>query len=834
MLVVPNEFPTQELPYRLALIGEAPGADEEVQGKPFVGATGRLLNALLPQCDIRRSACFVGNISQVRPPGNKIEALRYDGEEIQAGLKQLKADIDFVKPNAIFLMGRLSVLAAGIPIQIEKKSDDDTAFTISSYRGSIFKCRDLASPFYGYKCIAGLHPAYVMRNYDTIPLFTFDLQRARREADFGDLRLTQRHFDLDLTTSDLCRRLDAISESDLVSIDIEGGIATGVRCVGISLSATTGFIITFHDRGLDEQARLFRALARVLSSPSIPKVLQNSLYDNFVLSWLFKMPIRNVVHDTMLSGWEIYPELPKGLGTQTSIWTDQPYYKNERKSIDPRTLHAYCCTDSSVTWEIANKHRQYLDNPAFHPVNIKTGKTHAREHFDFNMSLLPIFHYMELKGIRYNSQLAKEKLDIVTVEMAELKSRFDQFARCDLNPNSPKQMCDVLYSKLGYEPQYTKEHGRKTDKRTANKEALLNLLKDDSTSFTYWLLKWKALEGQRKQLEISPDADSRVRCGFNIVGTETGRFTSYESPTGTGSNLQTITKVLRDIYTADEGKIMFKVDLAGADGWTVATHCKRLGDSRMWEDYCTGIKPARVIAAMYQKGRQISQLPPAELKAFLKTCDIPEWLYFSSKRVQHGSNYKLGKLKMSGVILMDSWKESGEPVWITPKDCELLQNLYMSRYIGVEWWHQWAERELRDTKKLLAASGHTRHFFGRPNDHETLRAFLAHEPQANTTYALSMAFRRLWLDPENRDGDKLIIEPLLQVHDEMVGQFPEDKLDWALAKIKSYMQNDLTIAGTDLQIPFEGFYGPHWNMHDAGCGSFQKKKCTCTIEHRSI
>src|SRR6516164_4787530 len=79
-----NENSTLAQPYRIAVIGDAPGRDEEIQGKPFVGMAGKMLNNLLQHAGIVRAACFVGNICQHRPPNNDIKRFALDGPEIQS------------------------------------------------------------------------------------------------------------------------------------------------------------------------------------------------------------------------------------------------------------------------------------------------------------------------------------------------------------------------------------------------------------------------------------------------------------------------------------------------------------------------------------------------------------------------------------------------------------------------------------------------------------------------------------------------------------------------------------------------------------------------------
>jgi len=128
---------------------------------------------------------------------------------------------------------------------------------------------------------------------------------------------------------------------------------------------------------------------------------------------------------------------------------------------------------------------------------------------------------------------------------------------------------------------------------------------------------------------------------------------------------------------------------------------------------------------------------------------------------------------------------------------------------------------------LPASNGFTRKFFGRNSLKrcEILGEALAHLPQVYTTYATVKAAARLWNDPENRlpknqlletSASKLRVEPLHQVHDELVVQFKKDDLDWAKSKIKTYFNNEITIAGQRIIIPYDGQYGTNWAMDSKG------------------
>jgi len=803
--ILPNRFPltlSTSSNIRLAIVGECPNPHDFAAGKPFSGSGGNLLTGALNAVGIMPSSCFLGYVCQSTPPNGDIEHLDKSSYEITNGLRQLREDLNKFQPNCTLYLGATALWAAG------------SFHKIHTYRGSLFK------DVHGRKALATYSPSYIIKCWDDSPLFQFDIARAVTEASSPELNLPQRKLSGNMTASEVLNRLANIPEGTLTSVDIEGGVpdptATtykhldGVTCIGISTDPLDAFIIPLQD--FDDQTKLIvmKEFCKLMANPKIPKVLQNSLYDYTVLAWLWKLPTANIRFDTMLSGWEIYPELPKGLGTQASIWTREPYYKFERTADDTgdgrdaKTIHyEYCCKDAAVTLEIHQAHMAAM-SPA------------QRSHYEFNMSLIPSLQFMSLRGIRYDQAANDLKKSEVHAKMQELQMACETHAGGQINLNSPKQMTELLYRKLGFEPQYKVEKGRKTNKLTADSDAMLKLVVKAKTAvhpFLSCALAWKKLEGVRKQLEITTDHDGRVRCSYNLVGAETGRLSCSGSVTGSGTNLQTIMKENRQFYCADPGYHFFQCDLEGADGWTVAAHAASLGDPTMIEDYYAKLKPAKVIALMHVVGPHVNDMSRADLKTLLKSTDIPDHIYAICKVVQHGSSYGMGANRMSENLLEKSFKKSADSsiLSVPPADCKRIQALFFKRYPGVLSWQRWVEQQLFRGRTLGSASGHIRTFFGRSGDQQTLKAALAHEPQANTTYATNLAMQKLWLDPENRTKTgSLIIQPLHSVHDALCGQFPISRTEWAVGKIREWFNNPIRIGNEQILIPFEGGYGPTW------------------------
>lgn len=841
--LVPNEFPTIKAPYRIAFIGDSPGFDEVNAQQPFMGQAGRMLEGSMQAVGIARRACYLGNVMLFRPQNNNLSRVSWNSSEIQGGLAVLADALREFKPHIVVLLGEAPLKAALDPVTVHPLVQARFKHSVANYRGSVFMCDKPESPFFGFKCMATYHPAKVLRQYDLLPLFQFDLRRARQEGDEPDLNHTPPRIDIDLSPFAVIDRLQAIQPGTLTSIDIEGGIVAQtistrtdpitkekiryrkdscVPCLAISTRSDEAFVISFGRYSEYEERLVMNALSKLCYDHTIPKLFQNGSYDVFVLYWVFGFLVRNHAHDTMLSGWEHYPEFPKSLGFQASLWTKEPYWKFERKTDDHDTFLRYCGKDAAITL-------------AIHEAQMKAFTPEQQKHYEFNCRLLPILTYAQIRGIRWDRDAAKEMSDMYGVKLAESLTRLRVEAKNnEFNPNSAIQVCNFLYNKCGFPTQYKVEGGRKTNKRTADKLSLLKLLKkfpgDKIIADLLWYRKVKKL---KEQSDIKTDADGRVRCSYNAVGTTTGRLSSSQAPTGTGMNLQTVTKDLRHLCRADDGHYFFQVDLEGADGWTVACHCTNLGDTTMIEDYSFGIKPAQAIALMYmlqrepyklekeieQHGNNLAHWTREAIKtAAKKHVDKDGWLYFASKRVQHGGNYGLGKIQMSNQILQDSYKLHSEPILLTAGDCDNLKRLYLDgRYMGVKLWQRWVKGELLNRGALSSASGHTRRFFGRRNDNSVINAALSHEPQANTAYSTNLGLGRIWSDESNRDEHgNLIVQPLHQVHDAVCGQFPIDKTDWAIKKLKEWMHNEITIAGIPLVIPYEGEYGPSWGDMSVG------------------
>ena len=127
---------------RLMFIGEAPGADEDAQGKPFVGRAGQLLTKMIEAMGMKREEVIIGNVNRCRPPGNRQPTL----EEAAICRPFLFREIAVIQPEIIVVMGNTALR------------------NLLEVREGITRIRGKFQDFRGIKVMPTFHPAYLLRD----------------------------------------------------------------------------------------------------------------------------------------------------------------------------------------------------------------------------------------------------------------------------------------------------------------------------------------------------------------------------------------------------------------------------------------------------------------------------------------------------------------------------------------------------------------------------------------------------------------------------------------------------------------------------------------------
>ncbi|MDQ3797815.1 MAG: uracil-DNA glycosylase [Acidobacteriota bacterium] len=126
----------------LVFVGEAPGANEDAEGRPFVGKAGQLLNKIIEAIGMKREDVFIGNINRCRPPGNRTPTL----PEAHTCRPFLLREIAVIRPKVVVVLGNTAT-----------QNLLDTKVGITKLRGEF-------QDYYGIKVMPTFHPAYLLRD----------------------------------------------------------------------------------------------------------------------------------------------------------------------------------------------------------------------------------------------------------------------------------------------------------------------------------------------------------------------------------------------------------------------------------------------------------------------------------------------------------------------------------------------------------------------------------------------------------------------------------------------------------------------------------------------
>ena len=149
---------------KIMIIGEGPGFNEDIEGKPFVGRAGKLLDKMLTAIKLDRTKVYISNVVNYRPPANR----KPSEEEIQRYLPYLKSHIEIINPKILVLLGS-TALNTLIGNEV----------VISKARGKwIQKEIGMAKPW----IIASFHPAFLMRQPEQKKLAWIDLKMIKDKS----------------------------------------------------------------------------------------------------------------------------------------------------------------------------------------------------------------------------------------------------------------------------------------------------------------------------------------------------------------------------------------------------------------------------------------------------------------------------------------------------------------------------------------------------------------------------------------------------------------------------------------------------------------------------
>lgn len=747
---------------KVMVVGEAPGEQEERLGRPFVGTSGMELDRQLHEVGLLRSECFVTNVVRRRPAGNDLTTLfrndrkrapapdwswneRLNGwahPSLEADLALLDKEIALVKPKVIVALGNLALQAL------------TGNWSVAKWRGSF-----LSGPA-GSLVVPTYHPIVILRSWSWRMYAISDLRRVARVVREGAPTVPNYNFiirpNFEIATTALHNLLAILDRSPLhLACDIETR-AGHIACLGLAWTRTDALCLPFMciERkegywGEAEEFEIVKLLREILTHPNVRVSGQNFSYDTQYIYRHFHF-IPHLALDTMLSHHVCFPGTEKALDVLSSLYCDyHVYWKDDRKEWpkgeDENRLWAYNCVDCVRTFEIAEVLATTLDQLGFM----------EQAFFQHRMW----WHSLEtmITGIRVE-KVARVALSAELQKEREKREKWiTDLLGHPLNVRSAPQMQRLFYTDFGLTPLLN----RKTRKPSLDDEALAKIGRREPLlqSLVDRIQEIRSLGVFRSTfIEAETDIDGRMRCSYNVAGTETFRLSSSKNAFNSGLNLQNVPKGeedegrdfrlpnVRSLFLPDEGCEVADMDLSSADLRIVVAEA---GEQELQDMLDAGLDPYTEIAKEFHHDSTITKQDPRRRKF---------------KSFAHGTNY------------LGTARGLAERLGLRIADAEATQRWYFSRFPRIKQWQDTLRVQLATRRYVQNRFGYRRFYFDRIEGTLYNQA-AAWIPQSTVGLLINMIWDRV-------RTEEPWIQVLLQVHDSLVFQYPIERAEEARERLQ--------------------------------------------------
>ncbi len=689
-------------------------------------------------------------------------------------LKRLRSEILQSKPKLIICSGKWSLyFLTGLTSQ--KDTAKSSYGTLMKWRASSLKL----SPWWEYSD-AIVMPILPISSKFQLPglqyLVQWDLKRIGKIAkaamlgDVDEFRSKEENFIFadapSTTTSSLFavqvkrKLMDLLLQADVgilkLACDVETMSYAYIDCLGIAWSSTEAICIPFatkysphYFRELDE-LEVFSLLWKLLLHPNVKHVGQNYSYD---MQYFWRNLLMRIEpeQDTMIMNHVLFSTMDKNLGFLSSLYCKvHVWWKDEgktNKGASDIERWIYNCKDCCNTYEIAEQLEIIYSNSS----------EELRNALEFQIKeVLPAITEVMTRGVRLDSITRDKQIDELLNKANKIAAKFIQAVGEPINLNSPIQLKELFYELFKCKKVWKKvtdDNGITKNVLTLDEETLKELWETELLirPFIDMLLDYKRLSKTASGLKaLTLDTDSRLRCSYNICGTDTYRFSSNANAFGTGTNLQVISKgkKLRNgeylpnskqLFLPDSGMEFFDIDLSAADARIVAWESN---SKELKEIMLSGQDLYTILAREFYRDSSITK-EDARRQTFKMLC--------------HGTNYlgsAAGLAARTGLLTVD---------------VDRVQKYYFGRFPEIVKWHNNLRSCVRHKQKTTNIFGFQRWWFDQTQP-TIMQTAAAWSPQSTVAILINKGMCRIRHNlPE--------VQVLLQTHDSLAGQFPKGRED---------------------------------------------------------
>lgn len=698
-----GDGPTDPDDVQVVIIGEAPGAQEDRQGVPFVGESGKILRHELERNGLAENT-YITNLVKCRPPGNRTPTAK----EIKACRPYLDEELERLRPEY--------VVTAGAPAT---KTLFRGKTKITQFHGEVIQ-----NPKVPYLGMPIYHPAFTLRDPSKLPGLRDDLGRLARLIR-GDVRDASVDWRV-VRRGNLEQFIREFEEAEAFGYDCEtSGLfpfdpAGYISAVGIALEHRTWVIPGFmhpdyqqfshspfaHGDALKQLMQLLFSIARRDKKRTYA---QNGKFDNKWMRTQFGDSFR-LSFDIMLAHHLLDENVAHGLESLCRTYLDNepdydiPLEEKQGKSKKPIRNYQYCAKDATYTFRLGQLFEGMLrEQPNLHRLFWKLTMPGAR-----------VMESAEMEGLPINAARRKELgLTYLSRKIGKRQELNDELGY-EINWDSPQQIGKALYDDLGlpckiFTPKKQPSTSEEALYHLKGKHPVADKLLEYREAAKLYNTYIKGWEQYR--------VGDRYHFDYKIHGTVTGRYSSPLHPIPRGE--------MRSMIDAPDGWTFVAVDLATAE-MRIAAHLSKdpemmgvfqRGEDIHWRtlmevlsvgtqgEFAKLVRPTAEKLTVCKKG-QMSYSDALEVLKFAgaKACIEVEPKWYEARTQAKAVNFGFIYGMHAPKFIQHAKKEyDWEP---SMSEAKSIRETYFTLYSRLEEWH-------RKTKKLARLNGHVRCLTGR-------------------------------------------------------------------------------------------------------------------------
>lgn len=748
---------------RIMAIGEAPGYEEDLQGRPFVGPTGNILHTWMRQAGVLEEEVYFDNVIQHRPPDNQIELA-----DLAAAVPGLFRRILDVNPRLILLLGNT-------PLHVFIEGN------ISMWRGAYFPATIGGKTF---PCVAAFHPSFIYRQrvrrgsdkeriVDMWGTTVADVRKAWRCSAESGYHVSPQYYSLEPSEEEVEHTLlhTINCETDLVAADIENEPSGFIDIIGYSYGDGKVIVVPSTDKNVATQIRFWRKQPRL--------VWQNSPYDVVKIRRDWNVFVPDPEWDTLLMHYLLYNYLPHSLAFLGSVYCTIPFWKDQI-DINRRKYNAI---DVDITRKCCLR---MIDELRF------TGQYDlARRRHRTLAAVLRMIKTSPTIDVEKMQQLYLTKV----AEASAVDKELEQLTGVKyFNPRSPKQVSEWLYKTQKVPVRYVRDATTHQNRPTTNDDALIDIYRVQPQSVVGIVCK-TVLKGRRATklasgyYSLKVNEENRV-CGnrgygpdWKMWGTDSTRY-SCKDPA-----LQTFPPRARRIIVAPPGWKLAYADLKQIE-YRAMAYCSK--DPLMNKIISSG-QDVHKMTAVAVTGKPFEE--------------ITSWDRFLAKFVNFGIPYGRGPESLADAFYEKFLKEGMSPDEARRAAMIAAQDFYKDYYKNHWTLIQWFEANIafaHEHKYIQDPSGSRRWFLGIEKPDEEARQIRSTIPQ--------MVAHGIIMDAHAQMYDEGLLEycnVVLDLHDALL--FELDPSEELLGRIKAIMETE-RLPG--FRTPVDVKVGTNWGELD--------------------